>query len=241
METRETTQITQGDDRDYGLECWSPDGMRLAVTANVDAHPDLRPSAEAIFLYPAAGLHEGAEPVRLNAPLGPKSSVAWSPDGAYLAYLGHDQADEVWGVTNAHPWIVPTDGAPARDLTPGWDVHCGNTAIGDVVGGGENGPFWAADSQSVLVGISESGSVNMYRVPLSEGESPEKRTDGQHVVAGFTACKQAENVALLLATSTDGGDLYTLNLTGGTSEPHRLTELNAEVFSGPQPSHADCF
>ena len=118
VESREVTPIT-GDDRDYSTFCWSPDGLHLAVVANVDAHPDLRPNADALFVYLAQAFSSNTTPQKRNAPLGPKHDLAWSPDGKYIAYLGHANADEVWGVTNTHPWIVPADGnEAARDLAP---------------------------------------------------------------------------------------------------------------------------
>lgn len=240
VETREVKPLTSGD-RDFGPFCWSPDSTQIVIVSNVDAHPDLRPNADALFVFPAGGLADGAEPTRLNAPLGPKGNLAWSPDGKTIAYLGHANADEVWGVTNVHPWMVPADGAaPARDLAPDSDVQYGNASLGDVVGSGESGPVWASDSQSILVLASENGSVDLYRVSHAQSAAHEKLTEGRHVIAGFTADATAQTFALLRATPTDGGDLYALSITGAAekAEPRRLTDLNAELLAGlnlPEP------
>ena len=230
VETGSVIAVTPGD-RDYSPFCWSPDSSRLAIVSNVDAHPDLRPNAEAVFVYPAQAFSEIASPLKLDAPLGPKSDLAWSPDGKYIAYLGHDNADEVWGITNVHPWIVSADGSePARDLTPDWDVQTGNASLGDIVGSGNDGPVWASDSQSVVLLATENGSVEMHRVGLDGNTAPEKLTEGTHAITGFTADASGANLALLRATPTDGGDIYTMSATGEKSEPRRLTDLNAELL-----------
>jgi acylaminoacyl-peptidase len=227
--THAVTPVTAGD-RDHGPFCWSPDGKQIAYVTNTADDPDLLPNAEDLFVVPAEGLAEGAEPARLNCPQGPKGSLAWSPEGAQIAYLGHDKADEVWGVTNVHPWVVSVDGGAARDLAPDWDIHCGNAVIGDVVGGGESGPHWSADGASILLLASERGTADVYRVPLDANEEATRQrlTEGTHAVTGFTANATGESLALLLATPTDAGDLYTLS--AGSSFFRRLTRLNQPLF-----------
>ncbi len=241
--SRTIRQITSGE-RDYGPFCWSPDGARLACVTNTADDPDLRPNAEDLFVFPAAaGLPEGTEPQKLNCPPGPKSALAWSPDGSHIAYLGHDKADEVWGVTNVHPWVVPTDdGRPARDLAPNWDVHCGSAAMSDVAGGGESGPFWAEGSggASLLVLASEQGAVNLYRLALGGEVAPQRLTEGAHAVPGFTTDARGETAALLLGTPLDAGDLYALSLQD-EDFPRRLTWLNQELFDEVELSAPETF
>lgn len=227
--TGEVTAVTSDEEgRDVGTFCWSPDGGRLAVVRNTAEKPDLYPNAEEIFVYDTAAPE--AEPVKIVAPLGPKEDLAWSPDGAHIAYRGHDKPDEVWGVTNAHVWVAALDGSGARDLTPGWDVHAGNAAIGDVSGSGAAGPFWAADGASLLFLASEHSAVNVYRAVVTpeETKTPTRLTDGTHAVLGFTPDKQTETLALLVATPSDAGDIYTLNL--GASVFHRRTRVNEELL-----------
>lgn len=233
----EVRAITSGE-RDHASLSWSPDSTRIAYVQNVADDPDLMPNSDALFVLPADGLAEGEEPIRLNAPLGPKYSPAWSPDGRFIAYMGHDRPEETWGVADLHVWIVPVNeggdapgGEPARDLTPEWDVTVGSAAIGDVNGSGEGGPVWSGDSRSVLILASQKGTVEVYRASTdSEGAAatPKRLTEGVHAITGFSSDAKRESLALLLTTPHDAGDLYAMQV--GSPFFRRLTRLNDDLF-----------
>jgi dipeptidyl aminopeptidase/acylaminoacyl peptidase len=239
LATRATMPVTP-EDRDSGPPVWAPDGTRIAVVRNTAPDPDLLPNSEEIFVFPAdASADAKAAPLHVNAPLGPKESLSWSPDGAYLAYVGHDDPDEIWGVRNQHPWVARADGGaePARDLTPGWDVQAGNAVIGDVLGGGASGPFWSADSRTVLFLATDRGTADVYSASIepggnvssaSPGAAPKRLTEGVHVVSAFTVDAAGESAALLVGTPGDAGDVYVFSR--GRAFFRRLTRLNDDVL-----------
>jgi dipeptidyl aminopeptidase/acylaminoacyl peptidase len=230
LASRAVSQITHGEHGDQGSFCWSPDSARLAVVRNTAPDPDLMPNATEIFLLPATGLGEGELGEKVAAPLGPKDEIAWSPDGREIAFLGHDDPEEVWGVKNAHVWVAPAvpDAPAARDLTPDWDVTGGNAALGDVAGAGRSGPFWVPDGGSVLVQASERGSVQIYRLSLDPTIAPVALTTGAHAITGFTADAKSESLALLIATTADAGDLYCMTI--GSAFFRRITRTNGDLF-----------
>ncbi len=235
---RTVTAITP-DDRESGPPCWSPDSTQIATVRNTAKDPDLLPDAAEIFLFPTSG--EG-EADKVPAPLGPKESLAWSPDGLFIAYQGHEQFEEVWGVTNQHIWVVPVSegNGPAHDLTTGWDVHCGNAAIGDSAGAGESGPFWSADSKTLRFLATVNSTVDVYAVTLDAepGTIPKRVTEGVHAVSGFSVDASTETIALLISTPGDAGDLYVYGR--GSAFFRRLTRLNDELLDTldlPSPTY----
>jgi len=249
LATREVKPLTTGD-RDDGAFCWSPDGTRIAVVRSDAPDPDRAPNTHSLYVLPAdGGGSDAAEPLRLNAPLGPKDSPAWSPDGSLVAFFGHDAPGETWGVRNYHVWVVPADGTgEARDLSPGWDVTFGSVAIGDVAGGGPAGPVWRARDNAVLALASDRGAVDVYRLATSGGEGsadataaapPARLTEGVHAVLAFSADAKAENCALLLSTPADAGDLYLL--PRGSSFFRRLTRVNDDVLAAADFNAAQSF
>lgn len=95
-------QLTSGRFRD-GAPRWSPDGTRLAFTADRGADDAHR---HGLYLLPVVGsgevvpLHEGPEPVE---------SLAWSPDGARLAFTTR--------VRTGDSYTLPVGERPPRRIT----------------------------------------------------------------------------------------------------------------------------
>ena len=194
-EGRELPRFT-GSERDQGNLCWSPDVLEPhAYTENVAEDPDQQPGAVRLFVS-----NQAKEPL---GPLGPKSNLSWSSDGKYIAYLGHDHPDELWGTWNIHPWVVEVATGKARDLTPGWDVTAGDSALGEVYGRGDVGPVW--DGESLLFVASDKGEVGVYRIGL-DGGVPEKLTPEGCSEVGVSVA--AGKIATLRLTSHDAGDIY---------------------------------
>lgn len=210
-DTRQDTTLEIDGGRDVGGFCWSPDGRSLAFVRNVADDPDRRLGDQGLFVVDLA---DGA--VReIPAPRGPKGSLAWSPDGASIAYLGHDDPDEFWGIRNVHVWVAACDGSGARDLMAGWDATAGDCSLGEVPGRGDSGPIWSDDAGSVWVVVSDQGRVDAWRIGVDGAREQVVRD-----AVGIT--RVGDVLAHLGVTPTDAGDVYV--------GERRLTRVNADLL-----------
>src|SRR5205823_8440361 len=82
---------------------WSPDGTQIGFIANRREDDDLIQNHDDIWTIPA----NGGEIRQIPAPDGPKFGLAWSPDGRSLAYIGHNDPDDSWGVRNERVLVIP--------------------------------------------------------------------------------------------------------------------------------------
>ncbi len=161
-------RVTRGD---WSVEsfAWSPDGKRLAFTADPRECADLA-AAPAVYAVAA----QGGEPVELARLAGSCSDVAWSPDGEHVAFLGIDEAGEPYG-SEASLWVVRSAGGEApRDLAPGRHLHLalvyGSDLIDYDVDGG-SGLTWDGNG-AVLSPLTLSGHTAVWSFPLAGEPAP---------------------------------------------------------------------
>ena len=187
---------------------WSPDGSRLAFSADRGRDDDLGFHSD-VWVVDAAG---GAA-VRITGGggrLGGRgvfTSPAWLPDGATLAVLGHR-----WPAgagSRADVWLMAADGSEAgpgggRNLTAAADLVIDSAMNSDVTIGEGNRIAVAPDGRSVYFSAPRDGSFELWRVPVEDG-AVERLTDGQHYLSAFTigaGPRGAVRVAAIRSTPT---------------------------------------
>lgn len=209
--SRAMTRVTGGD-TDEGSLAWSPDGARIAFVTNRSEDPDRTPQLDEIRVIPAAGGHE--EPV--PAPAGPKALLAWSPDGAHLAYHGHTDISDVWSPADTKLWVVPTHGGEALSASAPVDRPVGDSTLADLrsFGGGWTGPVWSPDSRTIYFLVSDRGACHVYRVGL-DGGMPENLTPGLCAeVASLSRDASGRRLAMVVGDPLRPGDVEIGDLTG---------------------------
>jgi dipeptidyl aminopeptidase/acylaminoacyl peptidase len=219
------TQLTKGG-MGKQAPCYSPDGKHIAYITNIQKNPDVDSDLEDLFVMPAGG----GKARRIVTPSGPIASPKFSPDGKHLAYLGHDNPNDSWGVTNYHVWKVPVKGGAAVDLTRKLDRMCFDQTISDTSEGHGSPPlFWSADGRRLHFVVSDAGSTHLYRVSASGGK-PECLSTGKLHVTAASLNGKSTKAALIIATHTTLAEVHLVDLKKRT-KPQRLTHFNKDFES----------
>jgi len=170
---------------------FSPDGRKVALATNRDPDALHKPWADTIEIL---DLDRGTlEPIA-DLPIGPKSAVAWSPDGTRLAWAGRRGRDGAYSTENLELWCCRATGAArARSLTHGEDLCLGATTLSDAMEASFDATvLWTPDATALLTRIGRRGEGHLASVPAAGGrvrfltDGPSEHQLGNAVPAGRT-------------------------------------------------------
>lgn len=216
--TGEGRQLTKGK-RGAIQPAFSPDGRRIVYLANRRPDPDLEIDLLDIHVMPASG---GRARI-IATPPGITYSPRFSPDGKWIAYLGHDDLTAQW-YEPPRVWVVPADGrGRARCLCPTFDQPAYDATISDTAGGGGDlAPYWAPNGKSIYFLSSAKGSSGIYRVAFRGGR-PVQVTPRRINIQSAAISQDARLAVCLVSTTTMPPEIFAYDLRTGTGR--RLTKL----------------
>jgi len=223
LDKEKLRKITSGK-RDNFAPCISPDGKLITFYSNRAKDPDLDSLREDLFVIPFKGGKEKLIPT----PAGPKAIPTFSPDSKTIAYIGHDNPRDAWGVTNHHIWKVGVNGTPrARDLMPKFDRMTYDQSITDTGDSHDVAPiFWSADGKKIFSLSSDTGSTNLYYVPAAGGK-PTRIFKGKCHIKSLSFNGKTRTAALIYADLNNPGDIITCPAAFGAEKKVKaLTDLN---------------
>jgi dipeptidyl aminopeptidase/acylaminoacyl peptidase len=229
------TRLTEGD-HNNSAPTWSPDCQSIAfVSQRGDEERDYSDSSD---LWVVAA--EGGEARRLPTPPGPVESPAWSPDGAWIAYVGSDRPDTAGA--NDNLWVIPVSGdGEARNLTGTLDLSINSGVSGDAYAGlSGSRPAWAPDSSALYVLAATRGDTPLWRVPLAGGEAT-KVVDRPGQVQAFAFCVVGTTLALNLSDHLNNGDVFSASAGDVAGTLRQLTEANGDLFAEVALSRPEAF
>ena len=222
-----------------GEPAWSPDGSRIAFSADRGRDDDLGFHSD-VWVVDA----NGGRAVRItggSGRLGGRgvfTSPSWLPDNATLAVLGHR-----WPAgagSRADVWLMAADGSDSGprggvNLTSAADLVIDSGMNSDVTVGEGNRIVAAPDGRSVYFSAPIEGSFELWRVPV-DGGAVERLTRGTHYISSFSIAaglRGAVRVAAILSDPTSLPDVVALDVPAGRVRgaiaPHAVTELNREI------------
>ena len=138
----------------------SPDGNRIAFVSNLHEQADFEVN-QYIYLLSLDPKENRIE--RIIDWKGPIETLAFSPDGRCIAFIGHDYRNEYNTAHGVH--VVGADTATVENLTDslsGSAINCINTDV--VLRGSEQPPVWLHDSKTILFLATIRGRCHIFSV-----------------------------------------------------------------------------
>lgn len=204
VESGKMVQLTKGKYDDMGPTI-SPNGKSIAFVSNRTKNPDVDMLRDDIFMIPI----KGGKIRKLQTPSGPKMELTFSPDGSKLAYVGHTNPDDAWGVTNFHVWTVGVSGKPrAKDLIPKFDRQAEDATIGDMGDAfASSTPIWSPNGKRIYFAASDTGQTHIFYVP-AKGGLPTRITKKKCHIKGYSFGKSCNKFAAVYSTQKTPAELH---------------------------------
>ncbi len=198
--------LTKGDDFSVGDFAFSPDGARIAFSAQRD--PDLISSYTA-DIYTVT-VPESAVKKIVDTP-GPDRSPQWSPDGRQIAYETNG-GSKYFFYTNSHIAVVPSDGGTPQVLSGAFDEDT------NLLRWAPEGIYFSA--------LQKTTSSLFVLDPASKAVKP-IALPGSSIANGFSFTRDFEAIAWRGAGPNQYGEIYTASLA--SPSPQQLTHAGEQL------------
>ncbi len=184
----EPKQLTEGDKFSVGDFSCSPDGMRIAFSAQKD--PDLI-SGETTDLY-VVNVNDKAVKKIVSTP-GPDRNPHWSPDGKKIAFDTAAGA-RYFFYADSRIGVVSADGGAVQILTESFDED--PSLIG-----------WGSDG--IYFGAIQKATGHLFRLNPATGAVEKISAPEGMVAGGFSFSRDYKTVAYRAALDNQYGEIYT--------------------------------
>ncbi len=225
-------RLTSGPSRDQG-PVWSPNGRVICFASDRHANADLTWRSDLYLLDVESGTVE-----RVTGGRGDRyfRLPAWSPDGRWLACIGHRYT--AGGATREDVWrFRPQPEQDGENLSGASDLMVASAMGSDLFGFADPRVFWDGDGRSILFAAPIEGSYELWRVAVAD-KRVERLTEGRHAMTRPDAVptKAGMRVAAVWMTADDPPDVVAMDVRPmgarrpAPAEPRRLTDLMGETW-----------
>jgi dipeptidyl aminopeptidase/acylaminoacyl peptidase len=206
LATGKLTQLTSGAYTESDA-AWSPDGRRVVFVSNREQESDATYRTD-LWVVDAGNTDRGASLLRLTDDERPKSEPAFSPDGAWIAFLV--ASDGVYGAPQIA--VMPATGGDAKVLTAAHDRWV-------------NRFRYSADGEWIYFTYENLGGNQLARVRPRDGRL-EQVLEGERGIGEFDLAKGGAIVARV-ETGNRAPELHVFS--GGRERA--LTRINADFHA----------
>jgi TolB protein len=199
--------------REDSAPVWSPDGRRLAFTA--DSTFDYTDGSDSELVTSDA---QGAALRRLTRTSGLEAAPAWSPDGRRLAVAvvtGLDTADP-----RSEIWTVEADGSARRRLS--------------APGARDHHPSWSPDGRRIAFASDRTGSREIYTMSAAGGDVRRLTFDADQDDQPTWSPDGRRIVWVGDVETFTGSELYSANASDGRN----WVRLTRNAFPDGEPTYS---
>ncbi|MBI3913835.1 MAG: S9 family peptidase, partial [Chloroflexi bacterium] len=225
-------QLTRGN-FNHGEACWSPDSKTIVFVTNRSARAD-ETTVTDLWSVPA----KGGTIKPLTKSKGPRHSPAFSPDGKWIAFVGHE--NEFGRVTQPDIYVMPAKGGRAKKITLNFDLGYGNSVLNDLRAAPEGAgpaPLWSRDGKTLYFLATAGGTNQLFAAP-AKGGKVKPITRGNHQIYEATYARATQRLALAISDALNPNDLYVSDPRGTLK---RLTKFNLDLLAEIELSKPEKF
>ncbi|GAE46899.1 acylamino-acid-releasing enzyme [Mesobacillus boroniphilus JCM 21738] len=209
-------EVVAKGEMDFNLQCWSPDGKSLVLSADESPERDFSFKSDLWLMDIETGNR-----TKLTNGTGYFGNAVVSPDGRYLGYTGHEREFE--NATLTQVWIQEFETGNIQCVTENMDILVGDAVAADFHQGAHSpGLIWGEDSQSFYFLATDQGNTVLYFANLA-GEVYPALLDQQHVF-GYTLDRKNQRIVAAISNPVLPGELFQLEVM--TGEVKQLTSVN---------------
>ncbi len=221
LEERKIKPVTQGEFDVVAFDL-SPDGKTVAIIANIGTEADFQNNLD-IYTLSTAG---NSKISRLTSNKGSMSSLSYSPNGNYIAFIGDDYRFKF--NTPVQVWVHNVKSQDTFCVSKKLDRPTRNSIHSDtMMNNSTHEPVWDVDSKTAYFTATDWGKCNIFAVALDSLEVREI-TSGPQVVAGFSLSNDRK-VAFARMDPTHPCEIFLLKLESGQQQ--QISDLNANLTS----------
>lgn len=203
-------QLTTGDWDHNGAE-WTPDGRRILFTSLRIDEADYAWRESEIYAVTV----ETGQIAALTSRKGPDRDPKVSPDGTLVAYTGYDWTKDSW--VDSKIWLMGIDGSNPRLVSGAWDRSPQDLT-------------WAEDGKTLYFTAQDSGSQNLYALPVGGSGTVRPVTTGTHMLSVGSVSRNGR-VAGVLSSFHKPPDIVSFELSA-PARIAQLTSVNEDILAG---------
>jgi dipeptidyl aminopeptidase/acylaminoacyl peptidase len=235
----EPRRLTRGDDP-IAEPAWSPDGSRIAFTADRRSDRDMNFNSQVHVV----DVESGRETRVTDAGRAAFGVPAWLPDGTTLAIGGHRWPARAGSRNDI--WLFAADGSDSgrdggRNLSARHDLMPGSTLNSDVTPGEPVRLAVTADGRWITFSAPYGGSYELWRISTDDGRIV-RLTEDRHYISAFDQVSldgrsSGTRIAYARSTPTETTDFWAIDLSAAEgagwskAKARRITELNRDVLA----------